>query len=80
MIPLLLELKDRLDKETLVRRLLEGQMQEAVRSGCNGDFQRGYVCALYHTWQSAGYPATAASIAAEALVKGGILASDGVPD
>ncbi|WP_439398990.1 hypothetical protein ACRQ5Q_16720 [Bradyrhizobium sp. PMVTL-01] len=78
MIPLLVEIKARMDKEAALKASIEGQMQLCAREGCNDDFQRGYLCALYHTWQSVGYPATAASIAAEALVKGGILAGDGV--
>lgn len=80
MIQMLRELKDRLDKEAALRQSIEGQMSGCARQGCNDDFQRGYLCALYWTWQSVGYPATAASIAAEALVTGGILARDGVTE
>ncbi|WLA80332.1 hypothetical protein [Bradyrhizobium elkanii] len=77
MITALREIKDRLDKEASIKAALDVQMSGCVRYGVNDDFQRGYLCALYWTWQQVGYPSTAASIAAEAMVTGGIIASKG---
>jgi hypothetical protein len=53
-------------------------MSLCIRDGVNDDFQRGYVCALYWTWESAGYSETAATIAARALVEGGIIALEDI--
>jgi hypothetical protein len=68
-------LKDR-KREKAIGRAVEDQLIACIRTGVNDDFQRGYVCALYWSWKSAGYPDTAASIAAEALVTGGISSAE----
>ncbi len=60
-------------REMALKRSIEGQLTACIRQGVGSDFQRGYVCALYWSWKAAGYPDTAASIAAEALVTAGMI-------
>jgi hypothetical protein len=57
-------------REVALKTLIEYQLNGVFQHGVSDEFQRGYMCALYHTWESAGYPGTAAAIAARGLVTG----------
>ncbi len=37
---------------------IQTQLQLVEEAGIKDDFQAGYVCALIHSWDSAGYPET----------------------
>ncbi len=66
---------NRFARASVLEKVVLEQLGPCLRTGVSGDFQAGYLEALRWSLGEAGYPDSAQTIAARAMVEGWIIAS-----
>ena len=70
-----LQMFSKFARASVLERVVQEQLAPCLRAGVSDAFQAGYLEALRWSLSEAGYPDTAQTIAAKAMVEGWIIAS-----